>query len=99
MKRINDQTADTLLKCIWTIAKVYSGRGFQVKRVYADNQFESIHEDLQRKEIDLNTCAREEHEPFVERGNQTVKEAIRLTVTLLPFKYLPRIVVMELVYS
>ena len=45
----------------------------------------------------LNTAAADEHVPDIERYIRTVKERTRSTYTMLPYRHLPRIVLIHLV--
>jgi hypothetical protein len=59
-----------------------------VSSILADNEFEP----LQQWYPALNTCAANEHVPEIER----VKDRSRSTYRMLPFRYLPRIVLVHL---
>ena len=47
--------------------------------------------------INLNTTARDEHVPEIEKYIRTVKERIRETTSTLPFEQLPHCLIVEIV--
>ncbi len=77
----------------------YVTRGFRVTIIIADNQFESMRGELADLHCLLHVVARDEHVPEVERYNRTIKERVRAQYNVLPFKHLPPIFVVEMVYA
>jgi len=49
--------------------------------------------------INLNTTARDEHVPEIERYIRTIKERIRATTNTLPFEQLPHHLIVEIAYN
>jgi hypothetical protein len=68
----------------------YMKRGFKMESLLMDGQFETIRGDLAELQITLNTVARGEHVPEVERHIRTIKEWAQSVYNTLPFKKLPR---------
>ena len=61
----------------------------------ADHEFEVIRVDFPQ----LNTAAAGEHVPDIERCIRTIKERTKSTYTMLPFKCVPRLMLIHLVKS
>jgi hypothetical protein len=76
---------------------VYVKRGFLIKIVEVDGQFEPLQGALAEMGITLNKCSREEHVPVAERRICTLKERCRCICTTLPFKKLPGMLVVQMV--
>jgi hypothetical protein len=89
----------TIIKHLQVIFGVYTVRGFRVTIILADNQFESMRGDIANLGAIVNVVSRDEHVPEIERYNRTIKDRVRSQYTMLPFKYVPPIVIIELVYS
>lgn len=71
-----------------------------MRTIYKDNQFTCIQDDLQDKAgIVLIPTASDEHEPYIERNNRTVKERLRCAFSSIPFEHLPQRMIIEMVYA
>ena len=92
------RTTRTMLGCIDQLKAAYDLRGFTIKNIFMDNEFECLRNDLRKAErkIELNCVAADEHVPHIERYIRHVKERCRCTFTSLNFKRLPRRLVTEL---
>jgi hypothetical protein len=66
-----------------TIAK-YERRGFTVKQVGADEEFDKL-EDLMN--IDFDFAAKVDHGPTIVRFIRRIKDSCRSLCNMLPFKY------------
>jgi hypothetical protein len=64
-----------------------------------DGQFESIRKDLGEINVIANITARDEHVPEVERVIRTLKERVRSTLTVMPFKRIPNQMIVEFIYG
>ena len=73
----------------------YTRRGFEVIDAHADKEFECLHESLGN--VSLEICGPDEHVPEVERSIRTMKETMRATAHGLPYRRLPKIMIIELV--
>ena len=98
-KMIKNETKSTLIKSIQQIIDTYHGRGFKVKHVLGDRQFECIRSHMELQGINLNITGRDEHVPEIERFIRTVKERARAVVNTLPFETLPHRLIVEIVYN
>ena len=89
----------TLLGCMTQIQKIYSQRGFVIRHIIADGEFEHLRIPLAGLHMSLNTCSKDEHVPDIERHIRTLKERTRAIYTMLPFKKMPDRLVIEMVYA
>ncbi len=69
---------------------LYARRGFQVGTVLMDNEFKKLR--------NLVPTAAKEHVPEVERKIRLIKKRERGILNTLPFKRMPRLMLIELVY-
>lgn len=96
---LQNKQAGTLLTGLKRIKMIYAQRGFRVNKAAGDNEFSSLETGLAAIGIVLNTVARDEHVPEIERHIRTLKERCRATYNALPFKRIPSRMIVELVYS
>ena len=64
-----------------------------------DGEFEPLCTDLKLLGIELNTTSRDEHVPEIERQIRVIKERIRACLNSLPFKCLPKIILVDMLYT
>ena len=93
-----DQKQATMVEHVKRIQRIYVKRGFRIAIMLMDGQFDVIRGDLADLGITLNTVARGEHVPEIERQIRTIKERVRCVYAMLPFKKIPRRMLVELVY-
>ena len=55
----------------------------------ADNQFESLRGDIADLGANINVVSRDKHVPEIERYIHTIKERVRATHNMTPFKFIP----------
>ena len=91
----------TTIPLILTVRRVYTSRCFNVLYMSADNAFAPIREDpaFILSDMNLNITSVDEHTPFIERCNCTLKERCRMTFATTTFLLIPRCMTVELVYS
>ena len=75
---------------------VYARGGFQVGTVLMDNEFEPLRNLVPI--LAINTTAAKEHVPEVERRIRLIKERGRSILNTLPFKKMPQVILIELIY-
>ncbi len=92
---IDDRSKKTLLRKTRAVTRVYEARGFIVRELHCDNEFECLRADLLPMHLDV--VPTDSHVGEIERSIRTVKERLRSTVHGLPFKRLPRLMIVELV--
>ena len=83
----------TIIAKLRLVCQVYHHRGFQVSVILGDPEFEPIWGTFPQ----LNCCAADEHVPDVERYIRTVKDRVRISYRMLPFKRIPRLILIHLV--
>ena len=62
---VKDQTSQTLLAAILKVKAIYSVRGFIIRCILIENEFEPLHDDLLQNDINLNMPAANEHVPQI----------------------------------
>jgi hypothetical protein len=95
---IPNQNGTTLITGLKQVKAIYAKRGFIITSVLMDGQFDSLRGDIADLQITLNTVARDEHVPEVERQVRTIKERARAVYNTLPFPKLPARMTIELIY-
>ena len=90
---LENRQVPTILKSLKTTIKLYQQRGFNTARILADPEFESLRADFPN----FNTAAAGEHVPGIERTIRTVKDTVRSTYRMLPFRRVPRLMMNHLV--
>jgi hypothetical protein len=88
-KVLPNQKIPALKSAMTHVLCIYRKRGFIVKTILMDGQFEPLHGDLADLQLTLNTVSNDEHIPEVERHICTVKERTRCMYNTLPLKCLP----------
>ena len=97
--KLDNMKNSHIIKHFKTIIGTYVARGFRVTIILADNQFESMRGDIANLGATLSITARDEHVPEVERFNRTIKDRVRGNYTMVPYKHIPPIFVIEMVYT
>ena len=64
-----------------------------------DGQLEQLHGDLADMGIQLNTVSNDEHVPEIEWQIRTLKERTRGIYCTLPFRKIPRCLIIEMLYA
>ena len=70
--------------------------GFTVRTTLMDMNFEKVTKKLNN--IEVNITAAREHVGEIERRIRLIKERSRAVIADMPFKYLPKKIVIHLVY-
>ena len=83
----------TIEEKIWTICTLYHDRGFGVESIYADSEFKPLRPEFPC----INTSDADDHQPDIERAIRTIKDQVHSTYHVLPFKYIPCLMVIHLV--
>ena len=96
---VKDQTSQTLLVAILKVKAIYSVRGFIIRCILIENEFEPLHDDLLQNDINLNMPAANEHVPQIEHQIHVIKEHIRATRHSLLFKTMPLLMLVKMVYT
>ena len=73
--------------------------GFKVVWILMDGKFEPLHDELNQAGIDLNIAAANEHIPQIKQQIRVIKEKIWATCHSLPFKMIPQLMLIRMVYN
>jgi len=98
MELLPNQKQATMCKALKRVCDQRRGRGFRVNVTLMDGQFECLRGDLASVGINLNSIAREEHMPVVERHICTIKETTRSAHHTLPFKKIAAQIIVQMVH-
>ena len=93
IEALPNRQVKTIKRKICTICTLYQGCGFAVNSIYADSEFEPLRPDFPF----INTSNADDHQPDIEQAIRTVKDRVRSTYRMLPYKYIPRLMVVHLV--
>ena len=89
-------TTNQLAESTNIVRTLYSARGFKLTNANLDGKFIPMRRHLQEMGITGNFATRSEHVPEIERQIRVLKERARACRHTLPFKYLPRLIVIEM---
>jgi len=96
---LRSRQANVIAKHIREVKGAYVKRGFRVNTVHGDHEFEKMRAKLMDSGMHLNVAAQGEHVPEIERSIWVIKERARASWTTKPFKTVPLVLLVELVYS
>jgi hypothetical protein len=96
-EHIPTRTAKQLSKSLKRIMQLYSRGGMVVQTILMDMEFDKTVEPLM-VEVTVNTSAAREHVAKIEQSIRTVKERTRCVICVLPFKFLHKLIVTNVVY-
>ena len=85
---IHNAEIPTLITILKTVKTIYQDKGFNIIAIAVDNAFEPTKQnpDFIDLKIPLKITSEDEHEPYIERFNRTLKERCRMFFATLPFK-------------
>jgi hypothetical protein len=90
---LDNRQTPTIRKKLQSVFNLYHHHGFTITKLFADPEFEALRPWFPC----LDTCGANDHIPDIECFIRTVKDRSRSTYRMLPFKYIPRIVLIKLV--
>jgi hypothetical protein len=96
---IRNKSDDMSIAAITKMDNIYKLRGFKITTMYADRAFEYCVDSLAKININLICCDKNAHVHFIERCIRFTKERIRGVRSMLPFKKVPKRLLMEIVYT
>ena len=82
VQALSDEKDNTLKKSLDKVMNLYKARGFDITRIDADGQLESL---KQYYGTVLNICAQNEHVGRIERKIRVIKERVRSESSRIPF--------------
>jgi hypothetical protein len=96
---IRNKSDDMYVAANKKMDNIYKLRGFKITTVYADRAFEHCLDALAMLGIKLICCDKNAHVHFIERCIRFTKERVRGVRSMLPFKRVPKRLMMEIVYT
>ena len=97
VEAIQNRKKAQLLQSIKNVLPIYTQRSLQVDNALLDGEFVPLRTDLLTLGINPNFSTRNEHVPKIERQHRVIKERARACHNSLPFKVLPRLMLLEMV--
>ena len=97
-KYIPNRSTEQLLKGLTEVKALYTSRGFNLRTTLMDGEFKVLRTAMMELGITLNTTAANEHSPYIKRQIRVIKERVRAIKHTLPFKVIPLIMLVEMVY-
>jgi len=92
---VPNQKKETIKAEFQHAMRLYQARGFNIVDVHCDMEFECVQHDFLPTTVNLTP--RDAHVGEIERSIRTIKERIRADIHSLPFRRLPKIMIVELV--
>ena len=92
---VDNRNKETMLECVERVCNQYLQRGFELRSIHADNEFECIRDDVSPVHLDIVTA--NGHVPEIERSIRTMKEDARTVIHGMPFRRLPKVFVKHLI--
>ena len=77
---IPSRTSKDLYAGLDNIFRLYSGAGFRISKIYTDQEFETIMDEVKDElDVEMQYSTSQAHVPEAERNNRVLKERIRAT--------------------
>ena len=96
---IKNEKADTIATSIKQVIQMYQRRGFTIKHIHGDGQFEHTTKFFADTDVHLNITGWNKHVPGVERLIRMMKERIWALVNQFLFDAYPHRLIIEMVYN
>ncbi|CAJ1936900.1 unnamed protein product [Cylindrotheca closterium] len=94
---LKDRTKDAIYKSIDKILRISNHAELRIKTIYCDNKFKPVFDDVKdNMDVTMNYAAPGEHEPTIERSNQTLKGLFRAHYHRMVFKAIPKVLTIAL---
>jgi hypothetical protein len=94
---LDNMENNTLVQACTKVFNIYTRRGFCINTMLMDMQFESLKHILMRYGVVLNCSSAKEHVGEIERFIRVIKERIRALRSRMPYKAIPKRLVIALV--
>src|SRR5210317_1130087 len=89
---LKNRTKDAIYKAIDEVLRIYNYGDFQIRTIYCDNEFKPVFDDVKDEmNVNMNYAAPGEHEPTIERSNQTLKALFRTHYHRMVYKAIPKV--------
>ena len=96
---LHNRTTSQLVQCVTNVKALYTKRGFNVTAALMDGEFVPMRTALLKMVVLLNTASDLEHVPEIERQHRVIKERAIACRHSLPFKMVPKIMIIEMIYN
>jgi len=96
IEHLPSRTAKCLVQTLERVFRIYSTTGFIVQTRMMDMEFEKLRPLMPH--VALNTTAAQEHVREIEQKIRVIKERARGMFNTLPYKKIPRVMVIELLH-
>ncbi|KAL7536751.1 hypothetical protein ACHAWF_005548 [Thalassiosira exigua] len=90
------RTAEHLASCLTKVINAYTRGGYTIGVIIMDQVFDKVTELI--PQVECNNTAAKEHVTDIERQHRTIKKRARTMRSSLPFTYLLKDLVINLVY-
>jgi hypothetical protein len=96
IEHLQSRTAKNLVHTLERVFRIYATAGFVIQMALMDMEFEKLRTMMPH--VALNTTAARKHIGEVEQKIREIKERARGTFNTLPYKKLPKLMVIELLH-
>ena len=96
---IKNRKIENIADGITQVHKLYLQRGFKITNIHTDCDFEPLLKEMISLGIKMNCESKREHVPEIESFIRTVKERVRFTRATMPFKIIPKFMIVYFVAS
>ncbi len=96
IEHLQSRTTKRLVHTLERVFRIYATAGFVIQTALMDMEFEKLKSMMPH--MALNTTAAREHIREVEQKIRVIKERARGTFNTLPYKKLPKLIVIELLH-
>ena len=96
---IKNRNFENIADGITQVHKLYLQCSFKITHMHTDSEFEPIRKEMTTLGIKLNYASKKEHVPEIESFIWTVKARVRSTQATMPFKRIPKLIIVHLVVS
>jgi hypothetical protein len=86
---LTNRSTKCVMAGIKNVCRVYAYRGFRITTAHGDREYEPMMGDFWDLKIRLNTTAKGEHVPKIERYIRTTKDRCRCIYNTVPFDRIP----------
>ena len=92
VESLPNRQVGTITTCLKKVTRLYHHRGFCITSITCDPEFKALRPSFPM----LNCCMAGEHVPEIERYIHTLKDHTQSAYNVLPFKNLPRVLLVHL---
>src|SRR5210317_2447743 len=95
---LKNRTKDAIYKAIDEVLRIYKYGDFRIRTIYCDNEFKPVFDDVKDEmNVNMNNATPGEHEPTIERSNQTLEALFRTHYHRKVYKAIPKVLTIALI--